>query len=146
MPTIGNSITWESMLCIENKHATRKYPELLLAPELRLQMVWNKCFTLSNYADNVFTSKAPPRKAAVEEIYWNFARTLHSAKEIAASTSSARINTTFAEMCRTSDLHEQIDRLSGKITLLSQFIQWKRDKVNARYQKLISLLLLLAAM
>lgn len=113
---------------------------------MRLQVTWNKCFTLSNYADSVFEARRSPSKESIEELYWDFAKTLHSAKEVAASTASARVNAIFAEMSRTSALHEQIDRLSGKLTLLSHFIQWKRDKVNSRYQKLISLLLLLAAL
>lgn len=139
-------ITWESMLCIEHTNTTRKFFDLLLALEIRLQATWNKCFTLSNYVDSVFAAQNSPGKSSIEELYWDFARTLHSAKEVAASTASARVNAIFLEMSRTSALHEQIDRLSGKLTLLSHFIQWKRDKVNSRYQKMISLLLLLAAM
>lgn len=139
-------VTWESMLCIEHTNTTRKFFDLLLALEIRLQATWNKCFTLSNYVDLVFAAQNSPGKVSIEELYWDFARTLHSAKEVAASTASARVNAIFLEMSRTSALHEQIDRLSGKITLLSHFIQWKRDKVNSRYQKLISLLLLLAAL
>ncbi len=134
-------ITWESMLCIENLQNNNKFTEHLLALELRLQMAWNKCFTLSNYADSVFSSKNSPKKSLVEDMYWNLARTMHSTKEIAASTASARINTIFEEMCTTSALHEQIDRLSGKVTLLSQFIQWKRERVNTRYRKLAILCL-----
>ena len=139
-------ITWESMLCIEYANRTHTFADLLLALELRLQVTWNRCFSLSSYADSVFADRNAPRKSHIEEVYWDFAKTLYAAKEVAASTASARVNAIFQEMSRTAALHDQLDRLSGKLTLLSHFIQWKRDKVNGRYQKLISMLLLLAAL
>ena len=137
-------ITWATIVSIVDGHQVNRTKSLLAALECRLQIVWNRCYSVSEFIDKVFECTDKPRD--IEELYWGFAKTLDDAKSVLSSTYSSRADRLFSEMILTSKISGEIDRLEQKINLLEKYIEKNNQKLNKKYQKTIELLLFITAL
>lgn len=117
---------------------------LLISLELRLQIIWNRCYSLSLFIDELLDGKF--RTLNIDEIYWSFARTLDDARAVLSSTFSTRASKLFEEMILTSKVAGEIDRLNLKVNLLEKFIENRARKENLKYQKAFQVLLFVTAL
>lgn len=143
----GNSetyISWATIVSIcHNEESARKTIDLLIALEIRLQIIWNRCYAISYYIEEVFDNDT--HVSSVDELFWSFSRTLDDAKSVLSSTFSSRIEVLFREMIKTSKAEGEINRLEQKISLLEKYIDQKNAALNKKYQKTIELLLFITA-
>jgi hypothetical protein len=137
-------ITWATIVSVVNESQVGRTKSLLAALECRLQIVWNRCYSVSEFIDSVFECTDKP--SDVGELYWSFAKTLDDAKSVLSSTYSSRADRFFAEMIQTSKISGEIDRLEQKINLLEKYIEQNSLKLNKKYQKTIELLLFITAL
>lgn len=136
-------ITWATIVAQVDNDNSADTVSLLVALEARLQTVWNRCFAVSEFIDNVFDNAKKP--SDIDELYWSFAKTLDDAKSVLSSTFSSRADKLFDEMVRTSKLEGEIDRLEQKLFLLDKYIDKQNQKISKKYQKTIELLLFITA-
>lgn len=138
-------ITWATIVSSsEDSYWANKTKSLLSALECRLQIVWNRCYSVSKFIDDVFDRRDKPKD--IEELYWSFAKTLDDARSVLSSTYSSRADILFSEMISTSKISGEIDRLTQKINLLEKYIEQHNQKRNKKYQKTIELLLFITAL
>jgi|GEM_PF-1657499 len=137
-------ITWATIVSVVDEHQIIRTKSLLAALECRLQIVWNRCYSVSEFIDSVFECNDKPRD--IGELYWSFAKTLDDAKSVLSSTYSSRADRLFSEMIQTSKISGEIDRLEQKINLLEKYIEQNNLKLNKKYQKTIELLLFITAL
>ncbi len=139
-------ITWASILAISRSDPSSflKMVCTITALEMRLQMAWNRCFMLSNLADAILAKKFAPKN--FQSFYWEIVRAFDDARGVLASTSSTRVNTLFETMVRTSNLLAQISRLENKILLCEKFTAATMRQEDAKYRKLVEILLFLVAL
>ena len=137
-------ISWATIVSVVNSNDKNKTQNLLTALEYRLQIVWNRCYSVSQYIEKVFDGKVQTND--VTELYWSFARTLDDAKSVLSSTFSTRADRIFEEMINTSKIEGEITRLEQKIRLLEKYIDQKNSLQSKKYQKTIELLLFITAL
>ena len=137
-------ITWATVVSVVDKRHFNKTKSLLVALECQLQTIWNRCYSVSRFIDKIFESTNKPRD--VEDLYWNFVKTLDVAKSVLSSTYSSRADKLFSEMILTSKIEGEIDRLGQKIDLLEKYIDKNNQKLSKKYQKTIELLLFITAL
>jgi len=138
-------ITWATIVSSsEDSYWADRTKSLLSALECRLQIVWNRCYSVSKFIDDVFDRKNKPRD--IEELYWSFAKTLDDARSVLSSTYSSRADRLFSKMISTSKLRGEIERLEQKVNLLEKYIEQHNLKRNRKYQKTIELLLFITAL
>jgi len=137
-------ITWATIVSFVNDTDAMRTRTLLAALECKLQLVWNRCYSVSEFIDSVFQEKSSPKD--VSELYWSFVRALDDARAVISSTFSTRANRFFAEMVRTSRVDGEVERMSQKIELLEKYIEQRNDRRNRVYQKSIELLLFVTAL
>ena len=138
-------ITWATIVSSsEDSYWANKTKSLLAALECRLQIVWNRCYSVSKFIDDVFDRRDKPKD--IEELYWSFVKTLDDARSVLSSTYSSRADRLFSEMISTSKISGEIDRLEQKINLLEKYIEQHNLKLNKKYQKTIELLLFITAL
>jgi len=137
-------ITWATIVSVVDEHQASRTKSLLAALECRLQIVWNRCYSVSEFIDSVFECTDKPRD--IGELYWSFAKTLDDAKSVLSSTYSSRADRFFSEMIQTSKINGEINRLEQKINLLEKYIDQNSLKLNKKYQKTIELLLFITAL
>ncbi|HFD32949.1 MAG TPA: hypothetical protein ENJ28_09630, partial [Gammaproteobacteria bacterium] len=115
-------ITWATIVSSsEDSYWANKTKSLLAALECRLQIVWNRCYSVSKFIDDVFDRRDKPKD--IEELYWSFVKTLDDARSVLSSTYSSRADRLFSEMISTSKISGEIDRLEQKINLLEKYIE-----------------------
>lgn len=136
-------ITWATIVALTKPSAHSNTASLLTALETRLQITWNRCFSISEFVDSVFDNKEKP--GDIDDLYWSFVKTLDDAKSVLSSTFSSRADKLFSEMVRTSKIAGEIERLSQKVDLLEKHIEKHNQKINKKYQKTIELLLFVTA-
>lgn len=137
-------ITWATIVSFSKDADAMRTRALLAALECRLQLMWNRCYSVSEFIDSVFQEKSSPKD--ISELYWSFVRALDDAKAVISSTFSTRANRFFAEMVRTSRANDELERMSRKIELLEKYIEQRNNRRNKIYQKSIELLLFITAL
>ena len=137
-------ITWATVVSVVNDKDALRTKTLLAALECKLQLVWNRCYSVSEFINSVFQEKSSPKD--VSELYWSFVRALDDARAVISSTFSTRANRFFYEMVRTSRVDGEIERMSQKVELLEKYIDQRNDRRNRVYQKSIELLLFVTAL
>lgn len=137
-------ITWATIVSFVDPADAPRTRALLAALECKLQMVWNRCYSVSELIDSVFQEKCSVRD--VSELYWSFVRALDDARAVISSTFSTRANRFFMDMVRTSRIDGEIERMSQKVNLLEKYINQRNDNKNRVYQKSIELLLFVTAL
>ena len=140
-PNCSVFLTWASGLVVWSGGAENftRVLYLLMALEVRLQIVWNKCHSLSNYIDSVFSGRTINNE--FDRVYWGSVRALDDSRGVLSSTSSTRANNIFDKMIASSRLEGELRRLEGKIEICEKFIKQKSSEVDNRYKKAIELLL-----
>lgn len=136
-------ISWATIVSVISKKDNNKTKNLLTALELRLQIVWNKCYCISQYIEEIFEGKNKAEN--ISELYWSFARTLDDAKSVLSSTLSSRADRIFKELIDTSKVEGEITRLEQKVNLLDKYIDHKNTVRSKKYQVTIELLLFITA-
>lgn len=136
-------ITWATIVALTKPSSHINTASLLVALETRLQIVWNRCFSISEFVDTVFDNDEKP--GDIDELYWSFVKTLDDAKSVLSSTFSSRADRLFSEMVRTSKVAGEIERLEQKVELLEKHIEKHNQKISKKYQKTIELLLFITA-
>jgi len=126
-------ITWATIVSSTKPSEYIKTSSLLVALETRLQIIWNRCFSISEFTDMIFDNKEKPRD--IDDLYWSFVKTLDDAKSVLSSTLSSRADKLFSKMIHTSKIAGEIDRLAQKVELLEKHIDKYNQKVNKKYQK-----------
>jgi hypothetical protein len=137
-------ITWATIVSVTEPAWTVRTKSLLAALECRLQIVWNRCYSISQFVDKVFQDEEKPK--SVQELYWSFSRTLDDAKAVLSSTYSSRADRLFSEMVLTSKVKGEIERLEQKVSLLEKYMDEKDRQQSRKYQKTIELLLFVTAL
>lgn len=140
---VATYISWASVVSIAEKQAFNKTKILISVLECRLQIVWNRCYSLSQYIDDIFTQKE--KLDDIKELYWSFVQNLDDAKSVLTATYSSRANALFLEMVKTSRITDEINRLDKKITLLEKYIDQQNTLRSRKYQKTIEFLLFITA-
>ena len=137
-------ISWATILSLSAPgEATQKNINLLTALEMRLQIVWNRCYSVSQYIEKVFAGENMAKD--INELFWSFSRTLDDAKSVLSSTFSSRSESLFHEMIKTSKIEGEISRLEQKVILLEKYIDQRNTLQSKKYQKTIELLLFITA-
>lgn len=137
-------ISWATIVSLSTfGESTQKSINLLTALEMRLQIVWNRCYTVSQYIERIFDGKKVAK--SINELFWSLSRTLDDAKSVLSSTLSSRSEKLFSEMIKTSKIEGEIARLEQKILLLEKYVEQKNTLKNKKYQKTIELLLFVTA-
>ncbi len=137
-------MSWATIVSVVNGESYDKTLNLLSALEMRLQIVWNQCYSISQYVENVFDNKI--NITNISELFWSFSKTLDDAKSVLSSTYSSRADKIFQEMLKTSKIKGEILRLEQKVILLEKFIEQKNIIQSKKYQKTIELLLFITAL
>lgn len=137
-------VTWATIVsAVRDDEDWGKTLNLLIALEVRLQSVWNRCYSYSRYIDNVFERKIVTRN--INDIYWSFVKTLDDANSVLTSTFSSRANVLFQEMIKTSRLRDEILRLQQKLELLEKFIDQQNNATYKKTSRIIEILLFFSA-
>jgi hypothetical protein len=140
-------VTWASIVSVDyssGASSSRTF-DLLVALEIRLQMVWNRCYSFSNLADAVFV-RHQFIGLNIDNFFWQLARTYDDAQGMLSATSSSRANRLFDAMIETSGIAREISRLQSKIGLLDQFVRRRNESRDSRYRKTVEVLLFFAAL
>lgn len=141
--TTETYISWATIVSAVEPKWFSKTKNLISALECRLQIVWNRCYSISEYIDGVFDQKIIPKD--ISKLYWNFVRSLDDAKSVLTATYSSRADALFTEMVKTSKITNEIDRMEKKITLLEKYIEQQNASRSRKYQKAIEILLFVTA-
>ncbi len=143
--SVETYITWATIVSIVyNQKDFINTKNLLISLELRLQIIWNRCYSLSLFIDELLDGKL--KISSIDELYWSFARTLDDARSVLSSTFSTRANKLFEEMILTSKVAGEIERLNLKINLLEKYLEKQARKENVKYQKAFQILLFITAL
>lgn len=137
-------VSWATVVSVTDFDVFEKTKTLLTGLEIRLQMTWNKCYCVSQYAAKVFDSKT--KSTDISELFWSFSHTLDDAKSTLTSTLSSRADNVFKAMVETSKIEGEIIRLEQKVNLLEKYINQANETQNRKYQKAIELLLFIVAL
>lgn len=138
-------ITWATLVCvIQNPSYIKKTESLITALEFKLQTTWNKCYTLSQYIDDVISNNISSTDA--DKFYWDFYRISQDSLVILSSTISTRADKLFKGMVETSHLEKEIYQLRDKFLTLEKFIKSKGEKQNKKYLLAVELLLFITAL
>lgn len=143
--SVETYVTWATIVSIiYDSKDFLSTKNLLISLELRLQIIWNRCYALSLLIDELLDGKL--KELNIDELYWSFARTLDDARAVLSSTFSTRASKLFEEMIFTSKVAGEIERLNLKVNLLEKFIEKRARKENVKYQKAFQLLLFVTAL
>ena len=143
--SVETYITWASIVSvIYNKADFVKTKNLLVVLEIRLQIIWNKCFSISLLIDDLLDNKIKMKNS--EELYWSFAKTLDDARSVLSSTYSSRARKLFEEMIISSRITGEIERLNLKINMLEKYLENRARKANVKYQRAFQILLFITAL
>lgn len=138
-------VTWATLVSVViSPGLVNETRDMLVSLEARLQIVWNRCFMISNFADDIFNKKS--KVYDVTKFYWSFVNSLDDAKGVLSSTLSSRAGVAFDEMLKTSRVAGEIDRLKDKVDLLEKYLHQQREKTSLKYQRTIEALLFLTAL
>lgn len=136
-------VSWAAVVSITDEENFGKTKNLLAALEIRLQIIWNRCYSVSRYIEKVFDGEA--KTDDVSELFWSFSRMLNDANSVLSSTLSSRADKIFKEMVETSKVGGEIARLEQKVSLLEKYIGQQNAAGNRKYQKTIELMLFITA-
>ncbi|MHB1697459.1 MAG: hypothetical protein ACYCSQ_05090 [bacterium] len=153
-------INWGSMvaLCYSDATSVSYTKNLLLSLEIRLQTLWNRCYSINQeielYFENnsikskkIFFKRNIFRQAkSFEEIFWNVMPTFNKTKNVLHASYSFRINSLFDEMIKASRIISEVTNLESKMELLGIFLRKELDNANKQYQKIIEILLFIIAL
>ncbi len=138
-------VTWATLVSVvESPDLVSDTKDMLVSLEVRLQLVWNRCYTTSNFSDAIFSNSL--KTTDLSRFYWSFVNSLDDAKSVLASTLSSRASTVFDELIKTSKVAGEIDRLKDKVDLLDKYIHQQREKTSLKYQRTIEALLFITAL
>ncbi len=138
-------VTWATLVSVvKSSSLINDTKDMLVSLEVRLQIVWNRCYTTSNFADGIFNSKSKSQNLNL--FYWSFVNSLDDAKSVLASTLSSRASLCFDELIKTSKVTGEIDRLKDKVDLLEKYLHQQREKTSLKYQRTIEALLFVTAL
>lgn len=138
-------VTWATMVSVvETPTLFDDTKDMLVSLEARLQLVWNRCYTISNFADDIFAKKSSI--SDISKFYWSFVNSLDDAKSVLSSTLSSRAGAVFEELLKTSKVAEEIERLKDKVALLEKYLNQQREKTSLKYQRTIEALLFITAL
>lgn len=138
-------VTWASLLAISSSdrvHFERTL-NLIVAMEIRLQMTWMRCSSLSRAVDETVRKKL--KRDGLDEIYWRVVTTRDESKYVMSQTSSSRANKIFAEMIDTSGIKDEIDTLGSKIDLFERYIARIEEKQSRRFRRFVESFLAITA-
>lgn len=138
-------VTWSTISSYTNEKLSVRNDtlELLTCLELRLQSLWNSCYSVSALAEDVFDGRRWKRN--IEDIYIGFARSLDDARSVLTSTLSGRAAGIFEEMVRTSKVEAEIRKLENKLLLLEKYVQRARRNRSELYNRFTELFLFIVA-
>ena len=143
LSTAQTFITWASMASIvkneEDWHITK---DLLIAMEVRVQSIWNKCFCINSDIDYIIRHEINIKNKELKKIYWNTLNTIDKAKGAISSTFSSRAGKFFANMIQTSNLHKEVEKLKDKLNFLEKYLKEKKESSEKVYKKFLNLYLL----
>jgi len=138
-------VTWATLVSVVETPSLRDDTiDMLVSLEVRLQLVWNRCYTISNFADAIFSSES--KYIELNKFYWSFVNSLDDAKSVLTSTLSSRANSVFEELIKTSKVAGEIARLKDKVDLLEKYLHQQREKTSLKYQRTIEALLFVTAL
>ena len=138
-------VTWATMVSVLNSsRLLGETKDMLVSLEARLQLVWNRCYTISNFSDDIFCEKS--RTSDIGQFYWSFTNSLDDAKSVLTSTLSSRASVVFDSLLKTSKIAGEIDRLKDKVDLLEKYLNQQREKSSIKYQRTIEALLFITAL
>jgi hypothetical protein len=138
-------VTWATLVSVvESANLVSDTRDMLISLEARLQLVWNRCYTTSNFSDDIFNNKS--KISDLNRFYWSFVNSLDDAKSVLTSTLSSRASAVFDELIKTSKVAGEIDRLRDKIDLLEKYLHQQREKASLKYQRTIEALLFVTAL
>ena len=138
-------MTWATMVSVLNSsRLLGETKDMLVSLEARLQLVWNRCYTISNFSDDIFCEKS--RTSDIGQFYWSFTNSLDDAKSVLTSTLSSRASVVFDSLLKTSKIAGEIDRLKDKVDLLEKYLNQQREKSSIKYQRTIEALLFITAL
>lgn len=138
-------ITWATLVSVvESPSLINDTEDMLLSLEARLQLVWNRCYTTSNFSDDIFNNKT--KVSDVNKFYWSFVNSLDDAKSVLSSTLSSRASAVFDELIKSSRVAGEIDRLKDKVDLLEKYLHQQRERTSLKYQRTIEALLFVTAL
>lgn len=138
-------VTWSTIAAYTDRTlaVSDDTQELLSCLELRLQALWNNCYSVSALAEDVFDGRRWRRN--IEDIYIGFARSLDDARSVLTSTLSGRAADIFEEMARTSKIEAEIRKLENKLVLLEKYVQRARRNRAEIYNRFTELFLFIVA-
>ena len=138
-------VTWSTIAAYTDRALAARNDtlELLTCLELRLQALWNNCYSVSALAEDVFDGRRWRRN--IEDIYIGFARSLDDARSVLTSTLSGRAAGIFEEMSRTSKIEAEIRKLENKLVLLEKYVQRARRNRAEIYNRFTELFLFIVA-
>lgn len=138
-------VTWATLVSVvESPSLINDTRDMLVSLEARLQLVWNRCYTISNFSDDIFNSKS--KIYDINKFYWSFVTSLDDAKSVLSCTLSSRASAVFDELIKTSRVAGEIDRLKDKVDLLEKYLHQQREKISLKYQRTIEALLFVTAL
>lgn len=138
-------ITWATLVSVvASPNLVDDTKDMLISLEVRLQLVWNRCYSMSNFSDDIFTNKL--KISDISKFYWSFVTSLDDAKSVLTSTLSSRASAIFDGLLKTSKVAGEIERLRDKVDLLEKYLFQQREKASLKYQRTIESLLFITAL
>ncbi|NIY75861.1 hypothetical protein HED22_09415 [Thalassospira sp. HF15] len=138
-------VTWASIGCLVRGGAQdfAEIDSMLCCLEVRLQMIWNKCYAIRRLVEDVFREKFVIED--LDSFMFLLSRTVEGGYSVMSSTISTRGNKILKEMIRTSQLEEEIEKLNRKFNLMERYVTAKEKKRTRNYERAIELFLFVMA-
>ena len=116
---------------------------MLLGMEIKLQSAWNKCYSLSQQIDRIIVEDRD--QANADLILIGFTQALESVRGTVSATVTTRYQAIFDRIRVTSRIDEQIDVLDRRLSLIELYIERRRNRSEASFQRRITFILGLVA-
>ena len=138
-------ITWSTIVaCVwGSQRQVDRNKAMLLGMEIKLQSAWNKCYSLSQQIDRIIVEDRD--QANADLILIGFTRALESVRGTVSATVTTRYQAIFDRIRVTSRIDEQIDVLDRRLSLIELYIERRRNRSEASFQRRITFILGLVA-
>ena len=138
-------ITWSTIVaCVwGSPRQVDRNKTMLLGMEIKLQSAWNKCYSLSQQIDRIIVEDRD--QANADLILIGFTQALESVRGTVSATVTTRYQAIFDRIRVTSRIDEQIDVLDRRLSLIELYIERRRNRSEASFQRRITFILGLVA-
>ena len=107
---------------------------LLLSLEIKLQILWNKTFTLVNDLEKIYRKKTHLSNKEWLQKFWHFSRELDIVYGTEDSCTSSRAKMIFEEMVKTSGLKSLVTRFETRLQRIDLYFSKKESLDKKKYQ------------